>query len=78
MKPEDVDALDQAKMEAFYKSQFANAADFTFFFVGAFDVDTIAPLLATYVGSLPSQGKPSSTVRQRAAAVSDRASRRRS
>src|SRR5262249_14355765 len=35
MKVEDVDALDQAKMEAFYKSQYANAADFTFFFVGA-------------------------------------------
>ena len=62
MKPEDVDTLDQAKMEAFYKSQYANAADFTFFFVGAFDVDTISPLLATYVASLPSQGKPSSTV----------------
>jgi len=60
MKLEDVDALDQAKMEAFYKSQYANAADFTFFFVGTFDVDKIAPLLATYIGSLPSQGKPSS------------------
>ena len=34
MKIEDVDALNQAKMEAFYKSQFANAADFTFLFVG--------------------------------------------
>jgi len=61
MKIEDVDTLDQAKMEAFYKSQYANAADFTFFFVGAFDVDKIAPLLATYIGSLPSQGKPTST-----------------
>ena len=62
MKPEDVDTLDQAKMEAFYKSQYANAADFTFFFVGAFDVDQISPLLATYIASLPSQGKPSSTM----------------
>jgi zinc protease len=61
MKVEDVDALDQAKMEAFYKSEFANAADFTFFFVGAFDVDKIAPLIATYIGGLPSQGKSSST-----------------
>ena len=61
MKVEDVEALDQAKMEAFYKSEFANAADFTFFFVGAFDVDKIAPLIATYIGGLPSQGKSSST-----------------
>jgi zinc protease len=62
MKPEDVDALDPAKMEAFYKSEYANAADFTFFFVGAFDVDQISPLLSTYVASLPSRGKPSSTI----------------
>ena len=61
MKVEDVDALDQAKMEAFYKSQYANAADFTFFFVGAFEVDKLEPLIATYIGSLPSQGKPTST-----------------
>ena len=61
MKVEDVDALDQAKMEAFYKSQYANAADFTFFFVGAFEVDKLTPLIATYIGSLPSQGKPTST-----------------
>jgi zinc protease len=60
MKVEDVDALDQAKMEAFYKSEYANAADFTFFFVGAFEVEKIAPLIATYVGALPSQGKPTS------------------
>jgi zinc protease len=61
MKVEDVDALDQTKMEAFYKSQYVNAADFTFFFVGAFEVDKLEPLIATYIGSLPSQGKPTST-----------------
>ena len=61
MKVEDVDALDQAKMEAFYKSQYANAADFTFIVVGAFDVAKLEPLLATYIGSLPSQGSPTST-----------------
>jgi len=61
MKMEDVDALDQAKMEAFYKTQYANAADFTFLFVGAFDVGKLEPLLTTYIGSLPSQGKPTST-----------------
>jgi zinc protease len=60
MKVADVDALDQAKIEAFYKSQYANAADFTFFFVGAFEVDKIEPLLAAYIASLPSTGKPTS------------------
>lgn len=49
------DALD------FYRKRFANAADFTFFFAGNFKVDSITPLLARYVGSLPSTGKRSST-----------------
>ena len=44
----------------FYQQRFANAADFTYFFVGAFKVDEIAPLLATYIGALPSTGKPTS------------------
>ena len=52
--------LDRAKMLAFYKARFANAADFTFFMVGAFKVDAALPLLAQYVGSLPSTGTKSS------------------
>jgi zinc protease len=58
--PEDVEKLDGKAMWSFYDARFANAADFTFFFVGAFDVKTIAPLLASYVGALPSQGTASS------------------
>ena len=53
---ERVAALDKAKMSAFYKQRFANAADFTFFMVGAFKVDEALPLLARYVGSLPAAG----------------------
>ncbi len=59
MKLADVDALNADAMAAFYRARFANAADFTFFFVGAFTVDRITPLLTTYVASLPSLGKPS-------------------
>ena len=33
-------------MAAFYKARFANAADFTFFMVGAFKVDEVLPLVA--------------------------------
>ena len=47
-------------MAAFYKERFANAADFSFFMVGAFKLDEAIPLLAQYVGSLPSTGTPSS------------------
>jgi zinc protease len=56
LKIEDLAKLDPNRMMEFYKQRFANAADFTFFFVGAFKVDEITPLLATYLGSLPSRG----------------------
>src|SRR5581483_1814421 len=57
LTPEVVATVDRAKMAAFYKQQFANAADFTFFMVGAFKVDEAIPLVAKYVGSLPSTGQ---------------------
>jgi zinc protease len=57
---ERVAALDKNKMTAFYKKAFSNAADFTMFMVGAFKVDDVVPLLARYVGSLPSTGQRAS------------------
>jgi zinc protease len=50
-------SLDRQKMVSFYRERFANAADFTFFMVGTFTIDTAVPLLAEYVGSLPSAGR---------------------
>ena len=58
MHTEDVDRLNQEGMQAFYAERFRNAADFTFFFVGAFKVDEVVPLLDTYLATLPSTGKP--------------------
>jgi zinc protease len=57
---ERIAKLDRAAMVAFYKERFANAADFTFFMVGAFKVDAAVPLLARYVGSLASTGQAAS------------------
>jgi zinc protease len=48
------DALD------FYRKRFANAGDFTFFFAGTFKPDSLVPLLARYLGSLPGTGKRTS------------------
>ena len=59
---ERVTALDRTKMSAFYRQRFANAADFTFFMAGAFTIDDALPLVARYVGSLPSTGRPTSRV----------------
>ena len=51
---ERIGTLDRAAMVSFYRERFANAADFSLFMVGAFKVDEVLPLLARYVGSLPS------------------------
>lgn len=56
LTPEAVAAIDRAAMTSFYKARFNNAADFTVFVVGTFTPDAAIPLLAQYVGSLPSTG----------------------
>jgi zinc protease len=48
--------LDRGEIVRFYRQRFANAADFTLVMVGAFKVEDAIPLLAKYVGSLPSKG----------------------
>lgn len=55
--------LDRDAMAAFYRERFSNAADFTFTMVGAFTVDAALPLVARYVGSLPSKGAAASRVK---------------
>ena len=60
MHTEDMGRISEERMRAFYAERFKNAADFTFFFVGAFSVDQVTPLLTTYLASLPSTGKAES------------------
>lgn len=55
--------LDRGRMIDYYRQRFSNAADFTFFMVGAFNIDAALPRLARYVGGLPSQGTAVSSVR---------------
>ncbi|MDZ4805436.1 MAG: insulinase family protein [Candidatus Eisenbacteria bacterium] len=57
---DDVDHLEFDKAVRFYRQRFANAADFTFFFVGSFDPAVLTPLVARYIGGLPSTGKKTS------------------
>jgi zinc protease len=49
-----VDEWDLDKSLQFYKARFADASDFTFVFVGSFDIATMRPLVERYLGSLPS------------------------
>ena len=60
---EAVAKLDREGMLRFYRERFSNAADFTFFMVGTFDPAAVTPLLASYLGSLPSTGQSVARVR---------------
>jgi len=63
MRPDDVPRLRAERVVAYYDARFRNAADFTFVVVGAFTVETIAPLLETYLASLPSTGRAEARAR---------------
>lgn len=52
--PADVEEWNLDKSLAFYKDRFADASDFTFVFVGSFDLETMKPLVERYLGALPS------------------------
>jgi zinc protease len=64
MRSELVASLERDAMASFYKERFANAADFTTFMVGAFKIEEALPLLARYIGGLPSSGKRTSTFKE--------------
>jgi zinc protease len=56
------DEMDLDRSYAFYRDRFADAGDFTFIFVGNFDVETMRPLVRTYLATLPSTGRVESWV----------------
>jgi zinc protease len=58
LRPEDFASIDLDRAIAIYRQRFSSAKDLTFIFVGSFDVARIKPLLATYLGSLPTPDIP--------------------
>ena len=56
LKPEEVDKLDGERVLQLYRQRIANAGDFTFSLVGAFNVDEVRPLIRQYLASLPDNG----------------------
>ena len=54
---ERLDELDLDESMAFYQARLADAGDFTFVFVGSFDLETMRPLVERYLGTLPSTGR---------------------
>ncbi len=47
--------IDYEKAFEIYQQRFSDASDFTFFFVGNFDPDSVRDLIEKYIGSLPSK-----------------------
>lgn len=59
-RPPTLDLLQKIDLhtaEMVYRDRFADVGDFTFVFVGNFDLEGIRPLVETYIGSLPSTGR---------------------
>lgn len=54
LKADMIDKVDYAKIMDMYKDRFKNAGDFIFMLVGNIDAKESAPLIAEYLGSLPS------------------------
>ena len=65
-RPFDISYLDQMNLDRMMeiaKERTANAANYTFIFVGAFDEEVIRPLIEQYIASLPAKkGKKSNYV----------------
>jgi zinc protease len=57
MTAERVTEMNLDKSFAFYKDRFSDASDFTFVFVGSFDLAMMKPLVEQYLGSLPALGR---------------------
>ncbi|MFC2117005.1 insulinase family protein, partial [Bacteroidota bacterium] len=55
-----LEEIDPEESYNIYLDRFSDVGDFTFIFVGSLDMDTIRPLVKTYLGSLPSSGRQES------------------
>ena len=56
LNEEDVNRLDYDELLSLYRERVANPGDYVFTFVGNFTVDSIMPLISTYIASIPDNG----------------------
>ena len=54
---EDLNKIKPEEALTFYRNRFDDAGDFTFVFVGNFEVEKLKPLVRKYLGALPDSGK---------------------
>jgi zinc protease len=58
LRPEEFSQISLDRSIAIYRERFSSAKDLTFVMVGSFDAAKVRPLLATYLGSLPTPEIP--------------------
>ncbi|KQQ88981.1 pitrilysin family protein [Massilia sp. Leaf139] len=58
LRPEEFEGISLDRSIAIYRERFSSAKDLTFVIVGSFDPVKLKPLLATYLGSLPTPDIP--------------------
>lgn len=54
LKEDMVDQINYDRILEMYKDRFKDASDFNFYFVGNIDIEKVKPMIAKYLGSLPS------------------------
>ncbi len=62
-RPWSLELIDEMDLDTSYRvylDRFADASDFTFVFVGNFELDGLRPLVQRYLGQLPSSGREES------------------
>ena len=57
MKEADLNRINYDRLLEMYRERYANAGDFEYYLVGDVNADSVAPLLAKYLGALPVKGK---------------------
>ena len=57
LTPALVEQMNLDRSLAFYRDRYSDAGDFTFVFVGSFDLPTMKPLVERYLASLPARGR---------------------
>ena len=54
MKSDMIDKIDYDKLMEMYKDRYKDASDFTFYLVGNVNLEQMKPMIAKYLGALPS------------------------
>ena len=53
-----VDQIDYDRILEMYKDRYKDASDFTFYLVGNVNLEQMKPMIAKYLGALPSINRP--------------------